>query len=54
MTGFDLPQNFHSDQRVTFEEDASLSRITSEITLGSRTSHRIVVSFSSYGLEDNS
>ena len=30
--------------RVTFEEDASSSRITSEITLGSWSSHRIVVS----------
>ena len=29
--------------RVTFEEDASSSRITSKITLGSRTNHRIVV-----------
>ena len=38
--------------RVTFEEDASSSRITSEITLGSRISHRIIVSFSSYGPED--
>ena len=37
---------------VTFEEDASSSRITSETTLGSQTSHCIVVSFSSYDPED--
>ena len=30
--------------RVTFEEDASSSRITSEITLGSWSSHHIVIS----------
>ena len=30
--------------RVTFEEDTSSSRITSEITLGSWSSHRIIVS----------
>ena len=35
--------------RVTFKEGASSSRITSETTLGSWTSHCIVVSFSSYG-----
>ena len=34
--------------RVTFEKDASSSRITSETTLSSRTSHYIIVSFSSY------
>ena len=38
--------------RVTFEEDASSSRITLETTLGSQTSHCIIVSFSSYGPED--
>ena len=51
MTGFNLPQNFHSDP-VIFEEDSNSSRITSETTLGSRTSHRIAVNFSSYGPED--
>ena len=38
--------------RVTFEDDSSSSRISLESTLGSRTSHRIIVSFSSYGPED--
>ena len=52
MTGFDLPQNFHSNPESLLRRMRARLVSTSEITLGSRTSHRIVVSFSSYGPED--
>ena len=49
---FRLAPKLSFRSRVTFEEDSSSSRISSETTLGSRISHCIVVSFSSYSPED--